>query len=274
MKIEKLLPNLFILGAQKSGTTSLHGYLSQHPEIFMSYPMKEPGYFLDFDVIRKYWGTLNIKLTSKVDLLKNHMLQGYHGEKYIGEGSIYYTLGKRAELQNFPEKIFKNCPKAKFIYILRNPLARIVSAFLHEKKKNRAEYNLNEFVTNSENKVLDHVCVETSLYHYQLSQYLKYYDKCNFKIIIFEDFIRNPQWVLDEICSFLKVERLNKFDSLEVLNQSYIRSTILKQDLKFSEAVYHYLMDLIIPDKTSLENFIGKSIQKWDLSKELWCNQR
>ena len=46
LDLSKVKPNLIILGSQKCGTTSLHNYLNEHPDIFMSTPIKEPGYYM------------------------------------------------------------------------------------------------------------------------------------------------------------------------------------------------------------------------------------
>ena len=81
----KLSPNLVIIGAQKSGTTSLHHYLELHPEIFMSSPIKEPGYYCDFEFISNYFKNIAqpVYYKSRADILKNYMLQGYKGLSLI-----------------------------------------------------------------------------------------------------------------------------------------------------------------------------------------------
>ena len=56
--------NLLIVGAQKAGTTSLHYALNQHPAIFMTNPIKEPGYFLPFPVMQAYFGKKGIENSS------------------------------------------------------------------------------------------------------------------------------------------------------------------------------------------------------------------
>jgi len=93
---KRLTPNLIIIGAQKSGTTSLHNYLDQHPDIFMAKPIKEPGYFCDFEFISNYFRNLpnGANFKSRADILKNYMLQGYSGEQYFGESSLKSFLAQ------------------------------------------------------------------------------------------------------------------------------------------------------------------------------------
>ena len=59
--LSKIKPNLIIIGSQKCGATSLHNHLNQHPDIFMSSPMKEPGYFIFNEWDKSYWANRNIK---------------------------------------------------------------------------------------------------------------------------------------------------------------------------------------------------------------------
>ena len=89
----KICPNLLIIGAQKSGTTSLYHYLKIHPHVFMSNPLKEPGYYWRFDKVKDYFARKGITIESRHDLLANHMLKNYKGEPVFGEASTYYTIG-------------------------------------------------------------------------------------------------------------------------------------------------------------------------------------
>ena len=81
------LPNFLIIGAQKSGTTSLYEYLRWHPDIFMSFPMKEPGLFLGTRGARSLWAHKGIDVPSLRHLLDQHMLHGHRGERLFGEAS-------------------------------------------------------------------------------------------------------------------------------------------------------------------------------------------
>lgn len=78
--LTKVKPNLLILGSQKCGTTSLHNYLNKHPDIFMSSPMKEPGYFIYDEWMREHWSSQNLKISNKQELLLSFMLKTYKGE--------------------------------------------------------------------------------------------------------------------------------------------------------------------------------------------------
>ena len=275
LNIEQLKLNLLIIGAQKSGTTSLHNYLNLHPNIFMSHPLKEPGIYLDFVFIKNYLkNSYNINVESQYDLLKNFMLQGYKGERYFGESSSYYTLGERAKIFNVPENIKKNNPNTKFIYIVRNPLYRIVSNYLHEKMRNLTQLDLNHHVMNKNPKLNDNNSLSTSLYFKQISNYIEHFNKEQFKIVLFEKSIRDSHFELNEIFSFLSLPHLNKMKNLKIYNKSKNREIYKQSELLFSEAVYKYLMSFICDDISKFQQFTGINLDVWDLSKRKWCRKQ
>lgn len=271
LSIEQLKPNLIVIGAQKSGTTSLHKYLNLHPDVFMSNPLKEPGLFLDFKFIQNYLGSINLNVKSENDLLKNYMLQGYKGQRFIGESSTYYTLGKRAQIFEVPAKIKQTNPKTKFIYIIRNPLDRIVSNYLHEKKRELTQLDLNRHVMNENPVLSDNNALSTSLYFSQISYYLTYFKKEQFKIILFENLIKDPFIELNKIFSFLSLPRLKEKPRFKIYNKSRSRETHSKPELLFTEKVYEYLMDFISEDISKLQKLSGLNLDVWDLSKGKWC---
>ena len=98
-------PNLFIVGAPKSGTTFLYYYLKQHPDIYFP-NFKEPHFF-GSDLIRRN-GAYNLSLDEYQDLFKTD-------KKIIGEASTFYIFSKDA-----PEEIYNFNPKAKIIIMLRD----------------------------------------------------------------------------------------------------------------------------------------------------------
>jgi hypothetical protein len=111
-------PNFFIVGAPKCGTTSLHYWLSQHPEIFMSEP-KEPGYFCtdlheeadNFNNDKKE----HFKYRNKDDYLK--IFENHKNKKIIGESSVRYFHSNQA-----PINIKNRTIKPKIIISIRNPV--------------------------------------------------------------------------------------------------------------------------------------------------------
>ena len=105
-------PNLFIIGSMKSGTTSLHNYLSYNPEIYMS-EEKEPGYFVK-ELAQDKGIDWYLSLFDKAENVK-----------YAGESSTHYT--KLPTFSGVAERIHEFSPSAKLLYIMRDPIRRSIA---------------------------------------------------------------------------------------------------------------------------------------------------
>ena len=116
-------PNFFIIGAPRSGTTSLSSYLSDHPDIYFS-DVKETGFFHN--------GVLSHKHTTIKDYMEI-CFSGTKDKKYkaVGEGTTSYLSSKKAV-----ERVLEFNPDAKFIAMLRNPVDMMYSLYLHNRKNN------------------------------------------------------------------------------------------------------------------------------------------
>jgi hypothetical protein len=114
----------------KSGTTSLHHYLAAHPQVFMSEP-KEPGFFVE----ELTWGN---GLDWYLDLF-----QAAGSARVIGESSTHYA--KLPVHQGVPERILEFNPDARFVYLMRDPLKRIVSHYWHNVRNHFLEAEHRDF---------------------------------------------------------------------------------------------------------------------------------
>jgi hypothetical protein len=123
-----IFPNLFIIGAMKSGTSSLHEYLHQHPEIFMA-RMKEPQYFAPH---KTRWGQRwgqgmpypQPGMRWYLDLFRDA-----GNVKYAGESSVSYTA--IPWVSGCEKRIHAFNPAARLIYIMRDPVERALSHYWH-----------------------------------------------------------------------------------------------------------------------------------------------
>ena len=111
------LPDFVLIGAMKSGTTTLHRQLSLQPGIFMSEP-KEPNFFSDDQVYAQGmdWYHSLFAVAAPSDL--------------CGESSTHYT-----KLPTYPhavERMKAAVPRLKLIYIMRHPIDRLISHYMHE----------------------------------------------------------------------------------------------------------------------------------------------
>jgi hypothetical protein len=113
------LPNFFIIGAAKAGTTSLHHYLDQHPQVQMS-AIKEPNYFA---------GPANgiPYPVGRVERLDEYERLFDPSFERRGEASPSYTNAPRR--RGVPERIKETLPEARFVYLVRDPIARLLSQY-------------------------------------------------------------------------------------------------------------------------------------------------
>ena len=182
--LTKSRPNLFIIGAMKSGSTSLHYYLSKHPEIFMCEP-KEPWYFIK----EVNW--------SKGEEWYLSLFKNAGNAKIIGESSTDYT--KLPKYKGVPERIYEFNSGARFIYVMRDPIERSISHYWHNVRWHGEKRDM--FTTISEDQHIQDV----SNYIMQLSPYWGVFGKENVYTLTFEEMIRQPQESLARIFSWLGV---------------------------------------------------------------------
>ncbi len=198
------LPNLFIVGAAKSGTTSLHNYLNQHPDVFMCTP-KEPHFLINNEIGKD---RIPIGICSENEYL-DLFLEG-RGEKYRGESSVMYLMFPEIVIPKINQQFGKEC---KIIIMLRNPIERAYSGFKHVKR-----YNVKEDCTDfksawsvSEERYFSNPEMtpasrykELGLYYKQVKSYLD--GMKNVHIIIYDDYQNYFQDEMNKVFNFLKIE--------------------------------------------------------------------
>lgn len=222
------LPNFFIVGAQKAGTTSLYHYLNQHPEIYMS-PIKEPGFFALNDV--KYNGPgddQQLRFRTMTEYLT--LFGSVTDEKAIGEASTIYLYD-----QNAPVRIKENVPDAKIIIMLRNPVDRAYSAFYQIFKNGRETTgSFIEALQREDERLADnwgpfYHYKHRGLYYRQIKRYYELFDPENIRIYLFEDFIVDPVSICGDIFKFLNVGASFIPDiSLKYNESGYPKSKIIR----------------------------------------------
>jgi len=189
--------NLLIIGAQKCGTTSLHYALSQHPQIYMTHPVKEPGYFLPYQYMQAYYKPKNVHFKSAKQYFEHHLLKGYAGETYFGESSTFYTTKQWGNLV-LAKKIKAYNSKIKIIYLVRNRIDRIISHYYHERVKH-PNLKFQQFLNNNDE------VFEISMYYQRLQPYLEVFGQKNIYIIYFNELVNNTTYTLKKIHTFLNV---------------------------------------------------------------------
>jgi len=113
------MPNFFILGAPKCGTTSLARWLTDHPEVFLS-PVKEPHYF-STDLTNR-----SVKSPRQYELQFDGVKDAHRA---VGEASTWYLYSKEAV-----PNIERECPNARYIVMTRDPVEMAHSLYHHNRR--------------------------------------------------------------------------------------------------------------------------------------------
>lgn len=179
----KTLPNFLIIGAMKCGTSTLHTQLALQPNVYMS-ALKEPNFFSDDPV----WA-------QGLDWYKNNFAASGDAQ-FVGESSTHYT-----KLPTYPHTIQRLqstlSSDTKFIYVLRDPIERLISQYIHEWTMGHISVPLDRAIE------MHPELVEYSCYAKQIDPFLKAFGVDKVFITSFEYLKHDPQAFLNEIGDFL-----------------------------------------------------------------------
>lgn len=225
-------PDFIIIGAMKSATSSLHVQLASHPGIFMSDP-KEPNFFSDDDEYRR--GT-------------NRYLSLFAGAgvgDLCGESSTHYT-----KLPDYPQTIPRMkalLPNVRLIYVMRHPIDRLVSHYIHQWTQNVIRSDIND--------ALDEYpeLINYGRYSYQLEPYFSAFGRASVLPVFFAAVKQQPQRELARIARFIgyrgpltwkedlgaqnvSAERLRRFRGYRLIVDSppmaFVRRAIVPQSVR------------------------------------------
>lgn len=221
------MPNFLIIGAPKSGTTSLAQYLGQHPQIYIS-PKKEP-YFFAFENesvnFQSPYGAdkvINQAVVSKMEAYQT-LFQDVSHETAVGEASTLYLYFPKAA-----PRIKHHLPNAKLIAILRNPIDRAYSGFMHALRENQEPVNDFTVALSQEKERIDQNYgplwryQDQGFYYQQLKLYYDSFNPEQIKIYLYEDLQNNLPALLHDIFLFLDVDTTFKPDTSSRYNMTGI----------------------------------------------------
>lgn len=195
-------PNFFIVGAAKAGTTSLHAYLSSHPQVFMP-ALKEPHYFAEFAVAPEFDNFLPVV---RDRLAYQNLFKDSDGRVAIGEASPSYLCDSGSA-----ERIKAAIPAAKIIISLRNPVDRAFSHYLMELNRGTETLPFEEAIEfdlrrREKGWGKSAQYTELGLYANQVKAFLDQFGRDQVLIVLFEDLVRDTKVTMREIARFLGVD--------------------------------------------------------------------
>lgn len=193
---QRRLPNLFIIGAMKSATSSLHDYLDRHPRLFMS-RFKEPQFFAPHRTPQGYrWGQ-GQPAPEPGDGWYFRLFDHAGDVDYAGESSTAYT--RRPRIEGAAERIHAHCPDARLIYVMRDPVERSISHYRYN-VANRIE---GRPILTALRR--DPVYVDHSRYDLQLEPYLRTFGRERLFLVAMERLLAEPGEVTRELCRWLGI---------------------------------------------------------------------
>lgn len=216
-------PNLFIIGAPKSGTTSLYDYLDGHPDVFMS-AIKEPIYFApDMQAGFKHRFTFGDDETEYLALYDNA-----RDERYAGEASTRYLASHSA-----PKLIHDFDPEARIVAMLRNPVEMIYA--LHNERVSQLSEDVVDFTEalklDDERRAGRHLprgsnpmgsaYRDNAKFGEQIERWFAQFKRENVHIIIFDDFAKDTPGAFRKLLEFLAIDPDYRPAEFAIVNKSH-----------------------------------------------------
>ncbi len=268
----KILPNFLIVGASKSGTSSLYHYLKQHPDIYLSDKQKEGRYFSQMAWCFYGPGDKNVELTVTKDLESyTALFDGYNNQKAVGDISPEYLYFHEKAIPLIKNTLGEN---VKIIIILRNPVDRAFSGYTHFKRDRREDLTFEEALEKEDERMAQNWIwawqyKNSGLYFRQVKSYLD--NLKNVKVIIYEDLKNNEQNILSEICDFIGVSPDFNFDTSYKYNVSGDPKNAVLYKLETSRGVVNFIKKIIPRSLVSKikKNFTGeKQMKKTEINPQ------
>jgi hypothetical protein len=280
------LPTFLIIGAMKSGTTSLSRYLASHPEIYVVTTPPEPNFFAS--VASSPWshvGTWGRGLGWYRSLFAAGAECTHRGEK-----SVYYAMAP--QVPDVPKRMAAVLPAARLVYVVRDPIDRIASHYRQWVDKGYETRPLAQAVLE------DPRYVDWSRYAFQIQQYLAYFDREQLLIVLADDLRNRRHETLTRVLAFIDAtpdpllvdssRELNLGRDKRRSNRGWTtaraalaRSGVLplipkrvkrrarrmlnrrRVDDRLPPAVAHDLRERLKPDRYRLEELLGRSLETW-----------
>lgn len=271
LNIEEILifmkmPNFLIIGAPKSGTTALYNYLGEHPQIY--FPEKKEPHFFSFE-----GRTQGFNGPGQSDFMKRRVtkledyyqiFEGVNNEIAIGEASTSYLYIPEAV-----ERIYNYIPEVKIIAILRNPVDRAFSHYLHHWRNGGEVYvSFYEALQQEEIRQQNNWSPfwqykGIGCYYTHLKPYYDRFEAKQIKVYLYDDFDQDPLRIVQDIFSFVGVDSNFVPDVKQRYNIGRLRSVprsltlqrFLTQDNQFKSWLKNFL-------PLKYRNMLRKYLQK------------
>lgn len=208
--------DFLIVGAQKCGTTSLYDALSRHPLIQGS-SEKEPGFWVHNE------GSAQ-ELEDYHDLFSRPK-----GEVKWFEASTIYTFYPLRGMHVW-EKVFRYNPDMKIVYIVRNPIDRVVSGWMHDYERGWEHADLEQAI------IKNRSYTDITRYYTQIKPWIDRFGRESVLILDFDDLKIDFKDVVKRVCNFIGVRPIeNDEQKLIHSNDSVNHQKVRAEYTKFTK---------------------------------------
>lgn len=291
-----LLPNFFVVGAQKSGTTSLHHYLAEHPDIFLP-DQKETKFFVE-----------DTQYAHGIEYYAEKYFSACKDEKAVGEVDPDYMYFKTGA-----ERIKRHIPNAKLIFIFRNPVYRAFSGYVMAYRRGLELNSFEEAISIEAERIgrgyeedFHFSYVHRGFYADQVNRFLKNWDASQMHFVLAEDLINKPAETLRRCLTFLgvapdfvptlinkkfheatvpknlaltvflrnrnafpKFRRVARFFVPKLAWRDWLRGrlsiwNVKPSDMELKEETRQYLAEIYRPENEKLSRLIGRDLSHWN----------
>ena len=252
-------PNFLVVGAQKAGTTSLHNYLYDHPDIYLP-SQKETKFFVR-----------NKLYNRGMSFYQREFFSTWCGQHAIGEVDPDYMY-----IQIALDRIVKQIKKTKLIFIFRNPVERAFSHYLMTYRRGREPLAFKDAIAHEHDRInqncemnMDFSYVSRGFYAKQLERFTKHYDSSQMLFILSEDLRYKSTEVLKQCFEFLNVDANWQPDNI---NKQFHQASVPKSVLLYRAVRYQSpiksIARLLVPGKT-MRKTIRDAIYDWNTTENI-----
>ena len=249
-----MLPNFLIIGAARSGTSTLYTFLRSHPEIYLRESKRpEPHFFFKMSEYRKG--------------LRYYEERWFPPEgkwPAVGEASTSYLFGPHV-----PGRIARDLPGVRLIAVLRNPIDRAFSSYWHSVRSkvetldfptaiDREDERTKAIEGESLGELKPYSYVARGYYHAQIVNYLRFFDRDQIAIFTFEELRDTPVPLLEAIYRHIGVSTGHLPARLDIAEN---RSVPI--GARMEPALRRRLADVYAEDVSRLGKLLGRDLSSW-----------
>jgi hypothetical protein len=253
------------VGTARAGTTSLHYYLKQHPQIFLP-DQKEPCYYCFAGEKPDYRrGKFAFTVTNGADY--SRLFKAAPADSVKGEISTPYLYLYEKTIANI-RRLHADHARLKIIIILRNPADRAYSQYLWKLRDGREELSFEEALHQEKKRMLqnysfDYFYAHRGLYYNQVKAWMDAFPQV--KIFLHDEFKSNLHETLNSLCIFLGVDAGFEFERRDDMNASRMPRFASLGRIITMESKAKYKMLNVLPD--SIRITIKEQFMRWNSSK-------